>query len=81
MIQTVAVAEGDSVVDNDGNPATLTAKTTDAPGTMVRPAGCRATDCAVEYDGTNVTEMDQMVVTFKFLPGLLWSDGTPINHG
>jgi peptide/nickel transport system substrate-binding protein len=78
LIQTVAVAEGDSVVDNDGNPATLTAKTADAPGTMVRPSGCRAVDCAVEYDGTNVTEMDQMVVTFKFLSGLLWSDGTPL---
>jgi peptide/nickel transport system substrate-binding protein len=78
VIQTVAVAEGDTVNDNDGNPATLTAKTADAPGTMVRPAGCRSTDCAVEYDGSNVTEMDQMVVTFKYLEGLLWSDGTPL---
>ncbi len=78
VIQAVDVAEGDSVVDNDGNPATLTAKTTDAAGTIVRPAGCRAADCAVEYDGTNVTQMDQMVVTFKLLPDLLWSDGTPL---
>jgi len=78
VINKVAVAEGDSVVADDGNPATLTAKTVDAPGTMVRPTGCRATECAVEYDGTNVTEMDQMVVTSKFLTGLLWSDGTPL---
>lgn len=78
VIQTVAVAAGDTVVDNDGNPATLTAKTADAAGTMVRPTGCRSADCAVEYDGSNVTEMDQMVVTFKWLPGLLWSDGTPM---
>jgi peptide/nickel transport system substrate-binding protein len=78
IIQPVAVAEGDTVNDNNGEPATLTAKTADAPGTMVRPSGCRSADCAVEYDGTNVTEMDQMVVTFKMLEGLLWSDGTPM---
>jgi peptide/nickel transport system substrate-binding protein len=78
VINKVPVAAGDTVVDNDGNPATLTAKTADAPGTMVRPAGCRAADCAVEYDGTNVTEMDQMQATFKLKPGILWSDGTPL---
>jgi peptide/nickel transport system substrate-binding protein len=74
VINVVPVAEGDTVVDNDGNPATLSA----TEGTLVRPAGCRAPDCAVAYDGTNVTEMDQMAVTFKLLPGLLWSDGTPL---
>jgi peptide/nickel transport system substrate-binding protein len=78
VIQPVAVAEGDSVVDDAGEPATLTAKTADAPGTMVRPSGCRASDCAVEFDGTNVTEMDQMVVTTKLIAGLAWSDGTPV---
>ncbi len=78
LINAVPVAEGDSVVDDTGYPATLTAKTAEAAGTLVRPAGCRATDCAVEYDGTNVTEMDQLAVTFKMLPGLLWSDGTPM---
>src|SRR4030042_6964561 len=70
VIQPVAVAEGDSVVDDAGEPATLTAKTAAAPGTMVRPSGCRASDCAVEFDGTNVTEMDQMVVTTKLIAGL-----------
>lgn len=78
LINQVAVAEGDTVADNDGNPATLTATTADTAGTLVRPAGCRSADCAVEYDGSNVTEMDQMVVTFKLLPGLMWSDGTPL---
>jgi peptide/nickel transport system substrate-binding protein len=78
VINPVAVAEGDTVADNDGNPATLTATTADTPGTLVRPAGCRSADCAVEYDGTNVAEMDQMVVTTKLLPGLMWSDGTPL---
>jgi hypothetical protein len=45
VVNKVPVAAGDSVVDNDGNPATLTAKTADAAGTMVRPAGCRSSDC------------------------------------
>ena len=78
VINKVPVKAGDTVVDNDGNPATLTAKTAEAAGTKLRPAGCRSGDCAVEYDGSNVTEMDQMVVTFKLKPGLLWSDGTPL---
>jgi peptide/nickel transport system substrate-binding protein len=78
VIHPVIVSAGNQVVDNADNPVTLTAKTAEAPGTIVRPAGCRAPACAVEFDGSNVTEMDQMVVTFKLLPGLLWSDGTPL---
>jgi len=78
VVNKVAVKEGDSVIDDAGNPATLTAKTATAAGTMVRPSGCRASDCAVEFDGTNVTEMDQMAVTFAWVPGVLWSDGTPM---
>jgi peptide/nickel transport system substrate-binding protein len=78
VVNQVAVKEGDTIIDDDGNPATLTAKTASAAGTMVRPAGCRSSDCAVEYDGTNVTQMDQMEVTFAWVPGVLWSDGTPM---
>ncbi len=77
VINKVPVKAGDSVIDDSGNPATLTAKTASAAGTMVRPSGCRASDCAVEYDGSNVTDMDQMVVTYKWISGILWSDGTP----
>jgi peptide/nickel transport system substrate-binding protein len=43
---------------------------------MLIPAGGTAAD-AFEYTGGDV-ELDQMVVTFKLLPGLLWSDGTPL---
>jgi peptide/nickel transport system substrate-binding protein len=78
VINLVNVTAGALVVDNEGNPVTLTAKTAEAAGTRVRPSGCRASACSVEYDGTNVTSMDQMVVTFRLLPGLLWSDGTPL---
>jgi peptide/nickel transport system substrate-binding protein len=45
--------------------------------TVVRPAGCNAADCAVTYEG-GAFEMDQMVVTFSMVPGLMWSDGTPM---
>jgi peptide/nickel transport system substrate-binding protein len=72
VINPVAVAPGDTVVDNVGDPVTLEA------GVMVRPAGCRSSDCAVEYDGSSDLEMDQFVVTFKLLPGLTWSDGEPL---
>ena len=78
VINPVPVKAGDTVVDNDGNPATLTAKSGDSAGTVVRPAGCRSAECAVEFDGSNVSEMDQLEVTSKLLPGLLWSDGTPL---
>lgn len=78
VINKVPVKAGDTVVNDLSEIATLTATAGTTEGTKVRPAGCRSTDCAVVYDGTNVTEMDQMEVTFKWLPGLLWSDGTPL---
>jgi len=43
----------------------------------VRPAGCRTAECAVEFTGTPM-EMDQLVVTFKMVAGLKWSDGEPL---
>jgi len=72
VINQVPVAAGDRVVDADGNPVEL------AAGTMVKPAGCRSADCAVEFDGTTEVQMDQMVVTTKLLSGLLWEDGEPV---
>ncbi len=80
VVNNVAVRAGDIVVADDGNPTTLTATSGTTEVTKVRPAGCRSTDCAVMYDGTNVTEMDQMVVTFRLLP-VIWSDGTPLTAG
>jgi peptide/nickel transport system substrate-binding protein len=71
-LTAVAAYVGDEVVDADGVPATL------APGVRVRPAGCRSDSCAVEYDGTAEIQMDQMAVSFSLLPGLTWSDGTPL---
>jgi peptide/nickel transport system substrate-binding protein len=71
VINAVDVAAGDTVIDDTGEIAEL------AEGVMVRPAGCRSSECAVEYDGSAL-QMDQMQVTFKMLPDLLWSDGTPL---
>lgn len=68
VINAVTVSEGDTVVDADQNPVTLEA------GMMVIPAG--ETE-AVEYTGGEV-DLEQMVVTFKLLPDLVWSDGTPL---
>ena len=71
VIETVTVAEGDTVADTDGTPVTLEA------GMVVRPSGCNAADCAISYEGGSM-EMDFMVVTFSLLPGLTWSDGSPL---
>jgi peptide/nickel transport system substrate-binding protein len=72
VINTVDVVAGDKVVGDDGQVAEL------AAGVKVRAAGCNAPDCAIEWDGTTALQMEQMVVTTKMLPGLVWSDGTPI---
>jgi peptide/nickel transport system substrate-binding protein len=66
------VQAGDLIVDADGNLVNLKA------GTELRPSGCRGDDCVIEYDGSSEIEMDQMVVTFTMLEGLMWSDGAPL---
>ncbi len=71
-IDTVLVTAGDLVVGDSGNPVILGA------GIVVRPAGCRSSDCAITYSGTGTVEMDQMAVTFQLLPGLRWSDGVAV---
>jgi peptide/nickel transport system substrate-binding protein len=68
VLNSVAATEGDTVVNAAQEVVTLEA------GTMVVPAG--ETE-AVEYTGGEI-QLDQLVVTFKLLPGLLWSDGTPL---
>jgi peptide/nickel transport system substrate-binding protein len=71
-IDPVSVEAGGQIVDADGNLAFLDT------GVRVRPTGCRSEDCAIEYGGTGSLEMDQMVVTFTLLEGLVWSDGEPL---
>jgi peptide/nickel transport system substrate-binding protein len=71
VVQSATATAGDMVVDDTGEPIEL------AEGVMVRPAGCRTSECAVEYTGGEV-EMDQMAVTFTLVDGLTWADGTPV---
>ncbi|MEA4910393.1 MAG: ABC transporter substrate-binding protein [Anaerolineaceae bacterium] len=71
-IQAVDVAAGDEIVNYDGDLVSLTA------GTRLLPSGCSGQDCAITWDGTSPLQMDQLSVAFRLLPGLTWSDGTPL---
>ena len=71
-LQAVEVQTGELVVDADGKLTTLKS------GVVIRPSGCRSSDCAVTWDGTQALSMDQMSVTFQLQDGLSWSDGTPL---
>lgn len=71
--QPVTVKSGDEVIDANGELITLQV------GSQVLPAGCTTANCAVTYDGATEVQMDQLMVDFKLLPGLQWSDGEPLN--
>jgi len=68
VLTTGSMETGAQVVDANGDVVKL------ATGTRVRPAGCRADDCTVTFDGQPVT-MDQIQATFTLKPDLRWSDG------
>ena len=72
QVNPVSVGSGDLVVDSSGAVVSLDA------GIRVRPSGCRSDSCAINYDGSSQVQMDQMVVTFTMLEGLMWSDGEPL---
>jgi peptide/nickel transport system substrate-binding protein len=72
QVSPVSVSAGAEVVDTTGNVVLL------STGTNVRPSGCRSDDCAIAYDGSSTLQMDQLVVTFTMLEGLMWSDGEPL---
>ncbi len=72
LLQSVQVGSGDLIVDAQGNLTNL------EDGVLYRPDGCTELGCARAYSGTDPVEMDQLVVHFKLLPGLQWSDGTSL---
>ncbi len=72
QVTPVTVNAGAEVIDSSGNVVVLDT------GTVVRPSGCRSDECAITYDGSSSLQMDQMVVTFTLLEGLMWSDGAPL---
>ncbi|MBG0786305.1 MAG: hypothetical protein H0S79_14505, partial [Anaerolineaceae bacterium] len=71
-LQGVNVSLGETVVDANGDLVVL--KT----GVTVRPSGCRSTECAISWDGTEALSLDQMVVRFQLADGVTWSDGAPL---
>jgi peptide/nickel transport system substrate-binding protein len=71
-LQPVQVSAGDLIVDGSGNPVNLEA------GVMYRPSGCTEISCTQSYSGDQPVTMDQLVLNFKLLPGIKWSDGTPL---
>lgn len=72
QLAAVAVKRGDLVVDAAGNFVSLDV------GVTVFPSGCTEAACAVKYDGVSPLKMDQLVVTYRLLPNLTWSDGAPL---
>jgi peptide/nickel transport system substrate-binding protein len=68
----VDVSKGTLVVDATGNVVALD------KDVRVFPSGCTSASCAVKYDGVSTLQMDQLTATFTLLPGLVWSDGTPL---
>ncbi len=72
QLASILVKRGDPVVDVNGTPTSLDL------GVTVFPSGCREMACAVKYDGLSRLHMDQLVVTFRLLPNLTWSDGLPL---
>jgi peptide/nickel transport system substrate-binding protein len=72
ILQPVEVGRGDLIVDGNGNQANL------GDGVLYRPSGCTEQACALTYSGTDPVQMDQLVLYFKLLPDLMWSNGTPL---
>jgi peptide/nickel transport system substrate-binding protein len=71
-LEPVQVSPGDLIVDRLGNPVNL------ASGVEYRPSGCTEITCTQVYSGDQPVTMDQWVLDFKLLPGIQWSDGTPL---
>jgi peptide/nickel transport system substrate-binding protein len=69
-LSVVTVSEGDLVVDANSAVVELDA----ASGIMLIPAGGGD---PVDYQGGDF-ELDQLSATFRLLPDLVWSDGTPL---
>ena len=69
VLQMVMVGPGDKVVDVFENVIAL------EEGERVLPSGCSMSECAIDYDGVSEIQMDQLVVTYKLLKDLRWSDG------
>jgi len=73
LLQPVQVGPGDLIVDVQGNLTNLD------EGVLYRPSGCSELACAQTYTGSDPVQMDQLVLHFRLLPGLQWSDGATLS--
>ncbi len=71
-LRPVEITKGEILVNADGNWVALD------EATRFRPSGCTSATCAQTYSGDQPVVVDALVVRFQLLPGLLWSDGTPL---
>jgi peptide/nickel transport system substrate-binding protein len=71
LTRTIRVRDGSRVVSADGSVVELT------EGVQVRPTGCYADECAIEFDGEPIW-MERMEVTFTLREDVTWSDGEPV---
>ena len=71
LTRTIRARAGLRVVNADGAVVEL------AEGVWVRPAGCYAEDCTVEFDGEPLW-MERMEVSFALREDVTWSDGEPL---
>jgi peptide/nickel transport system substrate-binding protein len=70
--EPVTVQPGSQIVDSTGKLVNL------GEDVSYLPAGCADFSCAAKYSGQQPVTIDQQVVRFKLLPGLLWSDKAPL---
>ena len=71
VTRTVRVREGDRVVDAEGAVVELT------EGVRIRPPGCHADECTVEFEGEPLW-MERIEVTFALREDVTWADGEPL---
>ncbi len=69
--RTIRVREGARVVDAEGQVLGL------AEGVRVRPVGCHADECAVEFEGEPLW-MERIEVAFVLREDVAWADGEPL---
>jgi peptide/nickel transport system substrate-binding protein len=72
LLREVEVEPGELIADHQGNLVTL------AGGVSYRPSGCLNASCLETYAGDETVSMDELVLHFKLMPELRWSDGTPL---
>jgi len=72
LLKPIDVSPGEIILDADRNWVALQG------GVRYFPTGCQEQDCALEYEGTDAVQMDEMRVQFSLVPGVSWSDGTPV---